>query len=78
MKIFHQSNQGEVDSLPCWSCRESICGAERCGITVILCNDKNEEVMAADLCGDDGEPEPVGGTGKEKDNLWMATMKGLK
>ncbi|WP_367871329.1 hypothetical protein [Luteolibacter sp. Populi] len=69
MKVYHRSVAGGVtteDEMPCISCRKSICGAEKCGITVTLCNKNNEKVKAADMC-DDGKPK---GTGSTSDPLW--------
>lgn len=47
----------QVDCMPCYSCRKSICAAEKCGLKVILCNKDNEEVPAENLCKN-GEPQP--------------------
>ncbi|HEY7208962.1 MAG TPA: hypothetical protein VH477_01715 [Bryobacteraceae bacterium] len=71
MKIFHQSpgENGNLvqDEMPCISCRKSICGANACGITVILCNKNNEEVPANEMC-DGATPK---GTGSTSDPLWV-------
>jgi Toxin PAAR-like domain len=68
MSIYHQTAH-EEDAMPCGSCKNTICVAEMCGIKVTLCNQRNEEVKAEDLC-DKGRPKPVGGTGQEKDIFW--------
>jgi len=72
MKIWHRDAEGTEDALPCWSCREAICGAEKCGITIILCNNNNEEVNAnPELCKD-GVPKPVNETpdSEAKKQFW--------
>lgn len=69
MKVYHQSKKdGKIvkDSMPCISCRKSICGAQSCGIEVTLCNNENKEVKAEDLC-DEGTPK---GTGSTSDPFW--------
>ena len=73
MKIFHQDKDG-VDSMPCSCCKKVICETQKCGLNIILCNKRNQEVKAEDLCKD-GKPKPVGGTGKDKDAFWAS--KGL-
>ncbi|MBW2636721.1 MAG: DUF4150 domain-containing protein [Deltaproteobacteria bacterium] len=73
MKIFHHTmktlsktlpdgtrahiKKQVVDCMPCYSCKKSICAAEKCGLTVVLCNKDNKEVHAKDLCKD-GKPQP--------------------
>jgi len=72
MKIFHQEvgDDGKrvQNEMPCISCRKSICGAQACEITVILCNKNNEEVPASELC-DGSKPK---GTGSTKDPFWVS------
>jgi hypothetical protein len=72
MKVWHvHSEAGSTpDALPCWSCKEAICGAENCGIKITLCNNKNEPVKAETLCKKGNGPEPAGGTNAEKDVHW--------
>lgn len=74
MSIVHvETGGGAPDALPCASCKRYICGAEKCGISITLCNNKNEEVKAEDLCDKEtGEPKPVGGTNDEKNSFWLS------
>jgi uncharacterized protein DUF4150 len=67
LKVYHEYNAtpGKPDSLPCWSCREAICGAEKCGIEVTLCTNQNKAVKAKDMC-EDGEPKPKGADNGDK------------
>jgi hypothetical protein len=71
MKTFHISGAaGAVaDNMPCASCRNAICEASRCGITVTLCNNKNEKVPASKVCNSNGTPKGGGG---DSDPLWAS------
>jgi len=80
MSIFHQNvnisfvdDMPKVDitqdAMPCGSCKKAICAAQACGIDITLCNQRNEEVKAKDLC-EKGEPKPAGGTSAEKTEFW--------
>jgi hypothetical protein len=74
MNTFHQPSTNEVpDAMPCYSCRQSICEAKACGITVILCTTDNpsQEVSADTLC-DKGKPK---GGKDDFDSAWSS--KGL-
>jgi hypothetical protein len=74
MKVYHEFNDADQpDSLPCWSCREAICGAENCGIEVTLCTKNNKAVKAKDMC-EGGEPKPKGTDpdSKEKNDFWKS------
>lgn len=77
MKIFHQSRntKGKLvnDCMPCGSCKKVICIAQACGLNIILCNEKNEEVKAEDLC-EDGKPK--GDKVERKPNWADSTYKG--
>jgi hypothetical protein len=69
MSIFHTaSGGGAADAMPCYSCRQAICEAEKCGITVTLCTSKKppDEVKAATLCNNG---KPHGGTA-DYDPTW--------
>jgi hypothetical protein len=61
MKVYHEfhASPGQGDSLPCYSCREAICGAVKCDIEVWLCKNDNTAVNAQKMC-EDGEPKPKG------------------
>jgi hypothetical protein len=67
MKVFHVFNAtpDKPDSLPCWSCREAICGAVQCKIEVTLCTNDNRAVDAKTMC-EDGEPKPKGADSGDK------------
>ncbi|HEY5909319.1 MAG TPA: DUF4150 domain-containing protein [Verrucomicrobiae bacterium] len=73
MNTFHMSSSKMPDAMPCYSCRQAICEAEKCGISVTLCtsDDPPKEVEAKDLCKDG---KPKGGT-DDYDPLWAS--KGL-
>jgi hypothetical protein len=59
MKTHHQMSPENADAMPCDTCRPAICKAVQCELEILLCNDKNEEVNAEDLCDKDtGEPRP--------------------
>jgi hypothetical protein len=57
MKTHHQMAPGNANAMPCETCRPAICKAVQCGLEILLCNDKNEDVDAQDLC-DGGNPRP--------------------
>jgi hypothetical protein len=59
------------DEMPCGTCKKTICQAEACGINVVLCNNKNEEVNAKDLC-ENGSPKPAKGTSAQRTKLWAS------
>jgi len=59
----------KISKISCWSCKRAICAAVRCGLEIVLCNNKNDEVNAEDLCRD-GQPEPAGGTEPEIESFW--------
>ena len=59
---------GAADAMPCYSCRQAICEAEKCGIRVTLCTSKKppDEISAAKLCK---KGKPRGGTA-DSDPIW--------
>jgi hypothetical protein len=74
MSTSHTASAGgAADAMPCYSCRQAICEAEKCGITVTLCTSKKppDEVKASQLCHDG---KPSGGTA-DYDATWAS--KGL-
>jgi hypothetical protein len=65
-----------ISEVSCWSCKTAVCTAADCGLEIILCNDKNEEVKTDDVCNGP-EPKraegPVRGPGDTRDlqdRLW--------
>jgi hypothetical protein len=57
MKTHHQTGPGQFDAMPCPTCKRGICEAVACGLEILLCNDKNEEVNAEEMC-ENGQPKP--------------------